>query len=178
MILAGVHDVKTLKLRIRPNAGQHPFDIAQDRLNSPWNIAIDFTVDLSFQPGEIATILREYQHDKQIDMDVPAVASKLYYYTSGYPYLVSKLCKFIDEAIVPERHDSRWSVGDVEAVFRLLTKESYTTTLFESLVKNLENDPELYDMVFQIVMNGKDGCFFWRSSNPSSTARGLSSKNP
>ncbi len=146
VILAGVHDIKTLKMKIRSDTVQ--------RLNSPWNIAIDFTVDLSFQSDDIATMLQDYRQDRQIDMAVPAIADKVYYYTSGYPYLVSKLCKFIDEAILPERNDSRWSIGDVEAAFRLITKESYTTTLFESLAKNLENDPELYDLVFQIVMNG------------------------
>lgn len=151
VILAGVHDIKTLKLKIRPDAEQ--------RLNSPWNIAIDFTVDLSFQPDDIATMLRDYQQDKQIEMDVPAIAEKLYYYTSGYPYLVSKLCKFIDEAILPEREHVNWSVADVDAAFRLIARESYSTTLFDSLAKNLENDQELYELVFQIVMNGKRVAF-------------------
>ncbi|MCP4106636.1 MAG: AAA family ATPase, partial [Desulfobacteraceae bacterium] len=30
-----------------------------------------------------------------------------------------------------------------------------TTTLFDSLTKNLENNPELYDTVFQVIMNGR-----------------------
>ncbi len=48
--------------------------------------------------------------------------------------------------------------------FQLIARESYTTTLFDSLAKNLENDPELYDMVFQIVMNGKPLTF--TTTNP------------
>jgi hypothetical protein len=40
VILAGVHDVKTLKMKIRPDVEQ--------RLNSPWNIAVDFTIDLRY----------------------------------------------------------------------------------------------------------------------------------
>ncbi len=156
VILAGVHDIKTLKLHIRPDA--------ERKYNSPWNIAIDFTVDLSFQPNEIATMLRDYQRDTHVEMDVSAIADKLYYYTSGYPYLVSKLCKFIDEIIVPERQDKNWSPDDVDTAFALITKESYTTTLFDSLAKNLENDPELYDFVFQIVMNGKQVAF--TTTNP------------
>lgn len=147
VILAGVHDIKTLKLNIRPDAEQ--------KYNSPWNIAVDFTVDISFQPDEIATMLREYQRGKGIDMDVPAIAEKLYYYTSGYPYLVSKLCKFIDETILPDRPEPDWSVSDVDAAFALIARESYSTTLFDSLAKNLENDPELYETVFQIIMNGE-----------------------
>ncbi len=125
VILAGVHDVKTLKARIRPDQ--------ESKFNSPWNIAIDFEVDLSFQAAEIAAMLREYQEDRQIEVDIPAIAEKLYYYTSGYPYLVSKLCKFIDEKIMPQREKQNWSVDDVEAAFKLITNEGYTTTLFDSL---------------------------------------------
>ena len=146
VILAGVHDVKTLKMKIHPDAEQ--------KFNSPWNIAVDFTVDLSFQPDDIATMLRDYQREKQMEMDVPAIAEKLYYYTSGYPYLVSKLCKFIDEAIAPTRDDPTWHLADVDAAFAMIAKDSYTTTLFDSLTKHLENDSELYETVFQLVMNG------------------------
>ncbi len=102
VILAGVHDVKTLKLKIRPDAEQ--------KYNSPWNIAVDFTVDLSFNADEIVTMLRDYQQETGMAMDAPAIAEKLYYYTSGYPYLVSKLCKFIDEAILPARANQTGSL--------------------------------------------------------------------
>ncbi len=147
VILAGVHDVKTLKAKMRPEQ--------EKTYNSPWNIAVDFTVDLSFHPKEIETMLREYCDDNQIEMDMPAIAEQLHYYTSGYPYLVSKLCKFIDEAIVPQREDKDWSVDDVEAAFKMMTNEGYTTTLFDSLGKNLENNSDLYETVFQIVINGQ-----------------------
>ncbi len=147
VVLAGVHDVKTIKTKIRPDdAGKY---------NSPWNIAIDFEVDMSFSPDEIGTMLREYRNEKQIQMNIPAVAEKLYYYTSGYPYLVSKLCKFIDEKIVANRDDPDWSVSDADAAFAMIADESYTTTLFDSLTKNLENNPELYENVFSIVINGR-----------------------
>ncbi len=151
VILTGVHDVKTLKAKIRPDD--------QKKYNSPWNIAIDFSVDLSFNSAEIETMLRQYQEEKQIEMDVPALADRLHYYTSGYPYLVSKLCKFIDEQIVPKRDNRNWSLADVESAFKMITHEGYTTTLFDSLTKNLENDQELYDMVFQIAMNGTPHTF-------------------
>ncbi len=147
VILAGVHDVKTLKAKIRPNAEQ--------KYNSPWNIAVDFTVDLSFKPDEIATMLRDYAQDKQIEMDISAIAQKLFYYTSGYPYLVSKLCKFIDETIGPAREEKNWFVGDVDSAFSMIVDESYTTTLFDSLTKNLENNQDLYANVLNIVINGK-----------------------
>ncbi len=146
VILAGVHDIKTLKSGIRPDE--------EKKYNSPWNIAADFEVDMSFAPHEIETMLRDYSLDKGIRADIPAIAGRLFYYTSGYPYLVSKLCKFIDEKIVPQRKDKNWSVTDVETAFRMIADEGYATTLFESLAKNLENNPELYELIFQIVING------------------------
>ncbi len=147
VILAGVHDVKSLKAKIRPDD--------ERKYNSPWNIAADFTVDMSLNPEEIGTMLKEYSSDKGIQPDIPAIAEKLYYYTSGYPYLVSKLCKFIDEQIVPAREDKNWSVADADEAFAMIVREKYTTTLFDSMAKNLENSPDLYENVFQIVINGK-----------------------
>ena len=147
VILAGVHDVKTLKLHIRPDA--------ERKYNSPWNIAVDFTVDLSFSPAEIATMLQAYQQDTQVEMAIPAIAEKLHYYTSGYPFLVSKLCKFIDETILPAQGRRDWRVEDVDEAFKLIVKGSYTTTLFDSMAKNLENDPELYALTYQIIFSGK-----------------------
>ncbi len=147
VILVGVHDIKTLKAKIRPDAEQ--------KYNSPWNIAIDFKVDLSFSATEIESMLQDYSQEKGIQPNIPAIAKQLYYYTSGYPYLVSKLCKFIDEDIIPTRQDQNWTVDDVEAAFKMIVNEGYTTTLFDSLAKNLENNPDLYDLVFQVVVNGQ-----------------------
>jgi hypothetical protein len=156
VILAGVHDVKTLKAKIRPDA--------ERKYNSPWNIAADFDANLSFSPQEIGTMLRDYCDDRQVRADIPAISQKLYYYTSGYPYLVSKLCKFIDEKIVPAREDKNWSVADADQAFRMIVNESYTTTLFDSLAKNLENNHELYGLVSDIVINGKQMTF--TATNP------------
>ena len=49
VILAGVHDVKSLKLKLRPED--------QRQYKSPWNIAVNFTVDMSLSPAEIQTML-------------------------------------------------------------------------------------------------------------------------
>ncbi len=79
VILAGVHDVKTLKLKLRPDEEQ--------RLNSPWNIATDFTVDLSFQPVEIANMLKEYAQDKDLNFKIQALSKKnflLYVWSSVF----------------------------------------------------------------------------------------------
>ena len=91
VILAGVYDVKNLKRKIRPEE--------ERRTNSPWNIATKFNVDMSFSMPEICDMLQEYESDHHTGMDVKAMAEWICDYTSGYPFLVSALCKIMDEEI-------------------------------------------------------------------------------
>ena len=88
VVLAGVHDVKSLKLKLRPDSDK--------KFNSPWNVAIDFEVDMNFNPLEIEPMLTEYAADKRVEMDTKRMSERLFFYTSGYPYLICKLCKIID----------------------------------------------------------------------------------
>jgi hypothetical protein len=145
VILAGVHDVKSLKLKIRPNEEQ--------KFNSPWNIAADFKVDMNLQPFEIKPMLDDYVAEKGVKMDTAAMAEDLFYYTSGYPFLVSKLCKMLDEEVLPTRDAQEWTENDLEWAVRQLVLEPNTN--FESLVKNLENNPELYQIAYRMLINGE-----------------------
>ena len=146
VILAGVHDVKSLKLKIRPDAEQ--------KYNSPWNIASDFDVDMSFSAEEIETMLKDYSQDKGIEIDTGVISEKLYYYTSGYPFLVSRICKIIDEKLLIVRKQPVWEDEDVDEAVQIVLKE--TNTNFESLIKNIENNKELYEIVYEIVMKGAE----------------------
>ena len=51
VILAGVYDIKNLKLKLRPET-EHLY-------NSPWNIAADFDMDMSFSPAQIMSMVEE-----------------------------------------------------------------------------------------------------------------------
>ena len=144
VVLAGLHDVKTLKLKLRPDE--------EKKYNSPWNIAAKFTVDMNLQPSEIKPMLDEYCADKDVSMDTQLMADRLFYHTSGYPFLVSSLCKIIDEEILPEKDEQTWTAADLEASVRLLLRESNTN--FDTLIKSLENDKALYNFVYQIIMEG------------------------
>jgi hypothetical protein len=146
VILAGVHDIKTLKARIRKGEKR--------MFNSPWNIAVDFKVDLSLLPGEITPMLEEYREEQHIKIDIPFFAEKLFYFTSGYPFLVSYLCKIIDEEILPRKKKKEWKPEDLVEAVQIALMENNTN--FETLVKNLENNPDLYEFVFKIIMNGMD----------------------
>lgn len=144
VILAGVYDVKNLKLRLRPDAEQ--------KYNSPWNIAADFTVDMSFHPGEIAQMLSEYEQDVKSGMDIKAISEDIYRYTSGYPFLVSFICKLVDEQL-----DRNWTEeGILQAVKRIVRGGS---TLLDDLAKNLENYPEFRDFIFRISFNSEPVIF-------------------
>ena len=50
VILAGVYDVKNMKLKLRPDE--------EKKYNNPWNIAVDFDVDMSFSAEDIAECLQ------------------------------------------------------------------------------------------------------------------------
>ena len=77
VILAGVYDVKNLKLKLRPDA--------EKKYNSPWNIAADFNVDMTFHPDEIAQMLGDYEADHHTGMDINAISKEIYKYTTGKP---------------------------------------------------------------------------------------------
>ncbi len=56
---------------------------------------------MSFSAKQIAAMLEEYESEHHTGMQVAQVAEEIYQYTSGYSYLVSVICKYLDEE-VPE----------------------------------------------------------------------------
>jgi AAA-like domain len=144
VVLAGVHDVKSLKLKLRPDEEQ--------KYNSPWNIAAPFTVDMNLHPDEIKPMLEDYCQEQGITMDTQLIADRLFYLTSGYPFLVSQMCKIIAEEILPKTGAKEWTVADVNKTFQLLLQKSSTN--FDTLIKNLQEYSDLYDLVFSIVVDG------------------------
>lgn len=149
VILAGVYDIKNLKLKLRSDE-EHQY-------NSPWNIAADFDIDMSFSADQIAAMLREYETDNRTGMDIMAVSGLIYQYTSGYPYLVSAICKLLDERISQLDNFSvcgnAWSQkGITEAVKHLL---NIKTPLFESMIKQLDMHEDLRKTIERILYKGE-----------------------
>ena len=62
VILAGVYDVRNIKVKIRPEDDH--------KVNSPWNIAAKFDIDMSFSAGEIMKMLENYEEDHHTGMDI------------------------------------------------------------------------------------------------------------
>lgn len=149
VILAGVHDVRNIKRKIRPDD--------ESKVNSPWNIAAKYGVDMNFQVDEIAEMLQDYEADYHTGMDVRLIAEKLYDYTSGYPVLVSNLCKIMDEEIpgtehFPERKDVWTEDGVSEAVKRILVEKN---ALFQSLFEKLNRYPEMKNRIYELLFQGQ-----------------------
>jgi hypothetical protein len=145
VVLAGVHDVRTLKLKI-------PSD-EEKIYNSPWNIASEFRVNMNLLPAEIRPMLEEYASDRKIKMDTQHVVNQIFYYTSGYPFLVSTLCKIMDENMGLKKTMKEWTGDDVEIAVKELVTQNNTN--FESLTKNLENNPLLYEMIYKIAIDNE-----------------------
>ncbi|MCD7884917.1 MAG: AAA-like domain-containing protein, partial [Lachnospiraceae bacterium] len=149
VILAGVYNIKNLKRKF-VNEGEH-------QENSPWNIAADYLVEMSFSPKDITGMLREYEDDYHTGMDLEANARLIYDYTSGYPFLVSRICKLLDEQIAGTGEfcdkSAAWtSEGILEAVRRILIEKN---SLFESLKDKIDRYPELKRLLYRLLMNGE-----------------------
>jgi hypothetical protein len=138
VILAGVHDIRNLRQKIRPDT--------EHKHNSPWNIASPFDIDMSFSVDDISGMLTEYENDNHTGMDISEISQLIYDYTSGYPVLVSTLCKYMDE-------NFGWTRDCfIQAEKKLLMEK---TPLFESLVNKLEDDEKLRKLIYTILFKGE-----------------------
>lgn len=150
VILAGIYDVKNLQRKLRPGSSVH--------YNSPWNIAAEFQVDMGFSAEGIEGMLLEYEQDKQTGMDITAMAELIFDYTSGYPFLVSYLCKLLDEKVpgregFPDEKSAWTQRGLQEAVKELVTGPN---TLYDDMIKKVEEYPDLSSMLQNILFRGRE----------------------
>lgn len=149
VILAGVYNIKNLKLKLRPES-DHQY-------NSPWNIAANFNLDMSFSARQIGVMIEEYKMERGIEFDTEMIAEEIYQYTFGYPYLVSAICKYLDEEVSSthgfENMADVWTKrGIAEAVKLLLTENS---PLFGSMIRNVREYPELKQMLYAMLFKGE-----------------------
>ena len=106
---------------------------------------------MSFSKDEIGTMLHDYTNSTGVKLDVEYFSEKLYFYTSGYPFLVSKLCKIIDEDIM-DKEKLEWEEEYLEKAVKQILGESNTN--FDSLIKNLENNSKLKELIYKIIIEG------------------------
>ena len=138
IILAGVYDIKNLKLKMRTDE-QHQY-------NSPWNIAVPFNVDMSLSAEGIKGMLDDYEADHHKGINTQEVASWIREYTSGYPFLVSRLCQVMDEL-------DDWSHEGLLDAVKVILNES--NTLFDDMVKKIEQFPDLKSLLKEKLFSGE-----------------------
>ena len=146
VILAGVTDVKHLKSKIRGEA--------DSKENSPWNIAADFTIDMSLSVDGIKGMLDEYESDHNTGMNTVEMAELIRDYTNGYPFLVSRICELLDTEVGKKIEDmhARWTRDGIDEAVKMILSEN--NTLFQSLTGKLNNLPELKASLRSILMEG------------------------
>ena len=176
VILAGVTDVKHLKIKIREDAehkvnspwnareGNEPSesllsfgDCPRDQMATPFDIAADFMVDMSLSQTGIQGMLDEYEADHHSGMDTASIAKQIREYTNGYPYLVSRICQIIDERMVPGQfHDLRdaWTEYGVDEAVKIMLSET-GNSLFDSLTGKLTNYPNLKKKLKKVLLRGE-----------------------
>ena len=140
VILAGVYDVKNLKLKIRPEESH--------QYNSPWNIATRFDVSMELDEAGIRGMLDDYEADHHTSMDTAAMAKLLSDYTGGYPFLVSRLCQIIDEEL-----EQDWTDAGFQAAIKVILLER--DTLFDDMRKKLDDFPTMRTMITAILFSGE-----------------------
>ena len=72
---------------------------------------------------------------------------------SGYPYLVSKICKLIDENRGDQGVSDSWSQECVAEAVKVLLKEP--STLFDDMRKKMADYPELRKIIYAILFRGE-----------------------
>ena len=145
VILAGVCDIRNLKRKLRPDE--------EHKDNSPWNIAADFDIDMSFSPEQIARMLKDYESDHKTGMKEVAMAQEIYDYTSGYPYLVSRICQFLDQQYSRDSRKDAWTHAGILDAVNSLVRES--NSLFEDMAKKVKDYQGLKDLLYDILFCGK-----------------------
>jgi len=149
VILAGVYDIKNIKLKMISDGLYHQAE-GERKINSPWNIAVPFEIEMSFCVEEVAGMLAEYEKDYHTDMDIQDISEEIYNYTSGYPFLVSQICKHIHEKL-----NRDWTRLGVAAAVRLMIKTPAQDTLFDDIFKNINNNKALSDLLYDILLAGE-----------------------
>lgn len=154
VILAGVLDIKNLKLKIYSKDNSD----TGIGIMSPWNIATDFRIDMSFSVNDIKGMLEEYENDYKTGMDSDGISLLIYEYTSGYPFLVSKICQVVEEILSSDdRFSDRehsWTKEGIVTAVKMIQSEN--NSLFESLTSKLYDYPDMRHLLYRLFFNGEE----------------------
>lgn len=137
---------------------ERPIVLIIDEVDTATNnqVFLDFLVDMSFSIEDIARMLKEYENDYHTNMDIGQMSKMLYDDTSGDPYLVARLCKFMDERIAGSKdfpnRGTAWTKDRFLRAVNMLLEDS--NPLLDSLMNKLEQFPELNAVILQLLFEG------------------------
>jgi hypothetical protein len=113
---------------------------------------------MGFSPCEIKSMLDEYESENEVGMDTSIFSELIYEYTSGYPLLVSLICKILSVHVAgshgfPDKK-SAWTKEGLLAALRCLSSQD--VSLFKSLKRQLEDSPELKGLIKALLFSGRE----------------------
>ncbi|MDO5138497.1 MAG: 9-O-acetyl-N-acetylneuraminate esterase, partial [Oscillospiraceae bacterium] len=100
-----------------------------------------------------ARMLKDYESDHKTGMKEAAMAQEIYDYTSGYPYLVSRICQLLDQQYSRDGRKDAWTHAGILDAVNSLVRES--NSLFEDMAKKVKDYQGLKDLLYDILFCGK-----------------------
>jgi hypothetical protein len=97
-------------------------------------------------------MLNEYEAEHKTGMNISEISEEIYSYTSGYPFLVSRICQHIDEDC-----NENWTKNGVQEAVKMLLEEA--NTLFDDLRKNIASYPDLKKFLYDLLLLGEAKTF-------------------
>ncbi|WP_315971118.1 GxxExxY protein [Clostridium botulinum] len=96
-------------------------------------------------------MLKEYATENALPLNIELLSKEIYKFTAGYPFLVSRICQIIDEILL-SKNKREWTLFDIHRAVKLLLEDK--NTLFDDLIKNLENNSKLHECLYSILVSG------------------------
>jgi hypothetical protein len=93
-------------------------------------------------------MLVEYENDCHTGMNIEEIAREIRNYTSGYPYLVSRICMTIDTKL-----NRNWTLEGVREAIKLILTEN--STLFDDMIKKIADNGELGNLLLNMTVGNK-----------------------
>lgn len=142
VILSGIRDIQQLRSQIRS-------DEKSNEANSPWNINKAFTINMYFTIDEIISMLEQYESYNFTGMNIDYISKYIYEFTSGHPFLVSTICKYIDEVLSNDGSINNWSkLGVNKSIDFILNTD---ITFFSDIIEKLKTNDNLKEMLKKII---------------------------
>lgn len=127
-----------------------------------WNIASEFNIEMELKSNQIEMMLLDYKRERNVNLNSKLLSEKIFYWTSGYPYLVSGLCKIMDEDLLPKKSIKQLDLNDlVDAINLILYKQIISFTGIMDLVRDNQS---IYNLVERIIFSGEKIKFSLRNS--------------